>query len=290
VTRKLPRCYWCRKGTQSGHPVVFCDSCREELATVCRSVAKNVWQRIPWDLRIPREVQDHIAQYTDTRFLFECDPRFQFQARQVRRALLHQDGLLKIDDLTRSEAVDVIGMYAPSRRVEEWDWASAREIIDFHVAPWGEFFLDRLRSYYAEYADSKYPLTEVERLIKADLADWLPNGLGFILSLVLADVAHAPPGQVFKYCLFGEPAVEESWLVQEAPGFPPITTRPQRTPGPYLGRFPASRWSKLGLGTYLPNLVRLWTCFSLEQHRIYSTIGDRIMGYLGVPPASVFRR
>jgi hypothetical protein len=206
------------------------------------------------------------GQYVDVRFLFEVNNlALQAELRNLRVEVLGTEQIVDKKSLTKDEAVRLVERYAPKRQVAQYgDRGGTEAILSMGLEPVLEYFSELVKQDYADFVRSPSwkRLEEVIDWAHVQLDELLPSGPVFEKCLKLAVHLHLAPHRVYLHGLFGDAIVEKPW-------HPALEgklrwERPKNF-GPYVGRLPPARWKALGLGQCIQNLIRVWTCWSLER-------------------------
>ena len=274
-------CHWCGiEFALCSKGWALCDPCRERYRSRCLGVASAIWQSVPWRHRPSLALT---GQYLDTRFLFEVrDVRLQRIIVDWRSSLLGGDVPIDRDSMSASQAKQLLKLYAPNRRLHGWSGVSEDELerlerqevleeLDARGAPVIKEVKRLLaslvggREWSVAAAESRW--TRVDEAIVRAIREWIPSGPVFLQCLRVARRAKVAPHRVFRHLAFGESIVDDPWLILFRHDRVRERLKMRRPPnfGPYLGRFPPTRWGEIGRRQSLENLIRVWTCYSLEM-------------------------
>ena len=261
-------CRWC--GTHSENTpkrAPLCHTCSESITQRCLAKAEEIWRAIPWDSQSQIE---RLGQYIDSRFVCEVfDLHLQDLFRKWRLQIFGSEGFRDVEALTLEEAVEIVQLYAPNR----WDIYrdDPKRVIDRELQPVLELITDNARMHYEELGGglaqmrdwlcsvtSDLPprrpnLEDPAEQIMAEVQELLPSGPIFLHCLAVGVVLGLTPSRVFRHAIFDESIVDEPWGYRNG------------QLGPYLGRFPPTRWKNVGLKMPLRNLIRLWCSFCIER-------------------------
>jgi hypothetical protein len=265
MTHSETECFWCRKAlgrTRRGWPL--CARCQDLQKERCLRVARAVWSDVPWGSRLDLALA---GQHVDVRFLFEVnDLGLERELRELRVELLGTEAPADKHSLSTDDALYLARQYAPKRDFTvEKDLGGAQAILGQGLGSKLEYFVDEIRQAYMEFTDQpgfSEDLGGVFECAHELLDQLLPSGPVFEKCLRLAVPRHLAPHCVFLQSLFGDPVVERPWHPTVDGEF---RWQQPRNSGPYLGRLPPARWKALGLGQCMQNLIRVWTCRSLER-------------------------
>jgi hypothetical protein len=240
----------------------LCSRCREIQRERCSRVAGDVWTAMPWGSALDVTLA---GQYVDVRFLFEVyDLDLQAELRDLRVELLGTEALGNKQSLGTEEALHLARQYAPNRDFTmERDLGSAEAILGQGLGPKLEYVADEIRQAYAEFTGGGFSknLAGVIEYAHELLDQLLPSSPVFEKCLRLAVPRRLAPHRVFLQGLFGDAVAEEPWHPTSAGD---LRWEQPKNFGPYLGRLPPARWKAVGLRQWIENLIRVWTCWSLE--------------------------
>lgn len=203
----------------------------------------------------------------DVRFLFEVnDLGLERELRELRVELLGTEALADKHSLSTDDALYLARQYAPKRDFTvPRDLGGAEAVLGHGLESKLEYFVGEIRRAYMEFTRQpgfSEDLGGVFEYAHELLDQLLPSGPVFEKCLGLAVPRHLAPHRVFLQSLFGDPVVERPWHPTVDGEF---RWQQPRNSGPYLGRLPPARWKALGLRQCMQNLIRVWTCWSLEQ-------------------------
>ena len=222
-----------------------------------------MWSEMPWRSRLNVGLA---GQYVDVRFLFEVNNlALQAELRDLRVELLGTEALGDKQSLGTDEALDLARQYAPNRDFTvERDLGGAEAILGQGLGPKLDYVADEIRQAYAEFTGGGFSknLAGVIEYAHELLDQLLPSSPVFEKCLRLAVPRHLAPHRVFLHGLFGDAVVERPWRPSSGRD---LRWEQPRNFGWYLGRLPPTRWKALGLRQCIQNLVRVWTCWSLER-------------------------